>query len=284
MTRYLFGLGAFLLCVYAIAVVAMYFSQRAFVYPGDPTRVAPVALGLTSVIEQRLATPDGAELIVWRRQPAPGKPTLLYFHGNGGNLASRAYRIQQFANAGLGLFMMSYRSYSGSTGTPDEDTIMADARLAYDALRQDGVPARQIIAYGESLGTGVATILSADPDVAVGAVILDAPYTRLPDVAARRYWFLPVSWLSTEWFASIEHIGQINAPLLVLHGSEDPLIPHQMGKRLFDAAGEPKTFRLFDGGHHSDLYRFGAIDAVEAFVDEHFGTTDAVAESAPRAD
>ena len=139
-----------------------------------------------------LKTPDGARLVAWYGKAKPGQPTLLYFHGNAGSLAVRAERIRRFMDEGWGVYMMTYRGYGGSTGSPSETANVADARLAYGALVQEGVDPASIILYGESLGTGVAVRLATERPA--GGLILDAPYTSIVEVAAQAYPFLPVRY------------------------------------------------------------------------------------------
>ncbi len=178
---------------YAIAVAVMYFAQRRFIYFPDPTRTMPHAAGLSNVVERIIATPDGEKIVAWYGKAAVGQPTLLYFHGNGGALELRAGRIAKYLERGRGLFMMSYRGYSGSTGSPSEAKNVADAKLAYEALVADGVSPDDIILYGESLGTGVAIEVAAEKKVA--GVILDSPFTSIVERAAQLYPWLPVRLL-----------------------------------------------------------------------------------------
>jgi len=251
--------------LYVGLVLGMRAQEREFVYLIDPERVSPAAIGLSGVSERVLTTADDQRIVAWTMAAQAGKPTLLYFHGNGGNLAVREQRIKAMQASGYGLLMMAYRGYSGSTGTPSETAIAGDARLAYDTLLHDGIKPANIVVYGESLGTGVAVTLASQ--VAAGAVILDAPYTSLPDVAAGRFWYLPVRFLMRERYNSLAKIKSVHAPLLILHGEFDPVIPVAMGKAMFAAANEPKRMVVVPGGGHSNLLRLGAFDEVRKFVD-----------------
>ncbi len=220
-----FFIGA-LLCgaaIYFAIALALFIFQRRLLYRPDTAYHTPAEAGLEGVREVVLTTPDGVRLIAWQSQPAAGQPILLYFHGNGGGLADRTERIKRFAREGIGVFMPSYRGYPGSGGSPSEAALVADAQLAYDHLIGEGVSPRSIVVYGESLGTGVAVQLAATRQVA--AVILDAPYTSIADIAEGLYPFIPVRLFLKDTFASIAHIRQIRAPLLVLHGARDGTIP-----------------------------------------------------------
>ena len=256
--------GAALLAFYAVIVVAAWLGQRRLLYAPDRRRVTPGSLGLAGIAELELAAPDGARLVAWRHIAQPGQPTLLYFHGNAGNLASRADRARQYAEAGFGLLMLSYRGYGGSTGRPSEAANLADARLAYAMLVRDGVEVRDIVLYGESLGSGVAVQLAAEKPV--GAVVLDAPYTSIVDVAVGTYPFLPVRPLLADRYESMRVIKQVRAPLLVLHGVRDEIIPVGMGKALYASANEPKRLEIFAEGGHSDLDDHGAVEVVRRWL------------------
>lgn len=251
---------------YLVVVAVAYFAQRKFTYFPDPTRVAPSDTGLQGVREVELVAPDGVRIVSWYAPASPGNPTLLYFHGNGGGLHRRAQRLARYQNAGIGVFMMSYRGYSGSTGSPTETDNVADARRAYDHLIQQGLKPSEIFLYGESLGTGVAVQLATA--VPVAGVILDAPYTSIVEAGSKSYPFLPLSWIMVDRYESDRRIASIGAPLLILHGARDHIIPLEMGQRLHALAREPKKIVVFPEGGHVDLDHHGAVDIVRAWIDE----------------
>lgn len=251
---------------YVVIVAVAYFVQRKFTYFPNTTRLAPAATGLEGFSEVELPTPDGERLIAWYAPAPPGRPTLLYFHGNGGGLLNRAMRFQRYRNAGFGIFVMSYRGYSGSTGNPSEAHNIADARLVYDHLIKQGLKPSEIFLYGESLGTGVAVQLAAS--VPVAGVILDAPYTSIVEVGAKSYPILPLRWIMVDRYESDKYVANIKAPLLILHGARDPIIPPEMGRRMHDLAREPKRIVVFPEGHHVDLDNHGAVDIVKAWIEE----------------
>jgi fermentation-respiration switch protein FrsA (DUF1100 family) len=252
--------------VYAAVGLAAYLGQRKLMYFPDTTRTLPAEVGLTGVAERMIETPDGHRVVAWYGKAKPGKPTLLYFHGNGGSLADRAPRIARFMAEGWGIYLMSYRGYGGSTGSPSEAANVADARLAYHALVGEGVPPASIVAYGESLGSGIAVRIAAEQPVA--GVILDAPYTSIVDLAARAYPYLPVRLLLVDRYETARYIAAVKAPILILHGARDSVIPVEMGRQLARLAPEPKRLVVFPNGGHSDLYIDGnnAIDAVRAWI------------------
>jgi fermentation-respiration switch protein FrsA (DUF1100 family) len=250
---------------YVVSIAVMYFAQRRFIYFPDPTRTLPHAAGLANVLEQIIATPDGEKIVAWYGKAAPGQPTLLYFHGNGGALELRAERIAKYLDRGRGLFMMSYRGYSGSTGSPSEAGNIADAKLAYDALIEGGVSPDDIILYGESLGTGVAIEVAAEKKVA--GVILDSPFTSIIERAGQLYPWLPVSLLLQDRYDSIRRIRDVHVPIFILHGEADDVVPVEMGRQLFQAANEPKEIKTLAGAGHADHYNFGSFEIINRWID-----------------
>jgi len=248
-----------------LAIVAVaYFAQRKFTYFPNPSRVAPSDAGLQGFREIELPTPDGERIITWYAPAPAGRPTILYFHGNGGGLANRAGRFGRYQAAGFGIFIMSYRGFSGSTGRPTEVHNIADARLAYDHLVKQGIKPSDIFLYGESLGSGVAVQTAAA--VPVGGVILDAPYTSIVEVGAKAYPILPLSWIMVDRYESDKRIAAINAPLLILHGTRDQVIPIEMGQRMYALARDPKKIVVFPEGRHVDLDQYGAVDVVRDWI------------------
>jgi uncharacterized protein len=244
------------------ALVYPFQRKLLFVPLGD--RVAPEAVGLTGATEDVITTPDGERLISWTSPAKLGQPTILYFHGNAGSMAWRADRFARLQSAGYGVRMVGYRGFGGSSGSPSERGLIIDALAAYDRMRAEGLAPQDIILFGESLGTGVAVQLAAARPVA--GVILDSPYTSTADAGAYHYPYLPVRWLMWDQFNSLAHIAAIRAPLLVVHGARDEVVPYALGQRLFAAAVEPKQFLTLSGeGHTAPLDR-GAWAAIVPFV------------------
>jgi uncharacterized protein len=260
------ALGA--LAVYALLLVTAYLAQRKLMYFPDTMRVQPAQVGLVDVVERVLKTPDGERIIAWYGKAKPGQPTLLYFHGNGASLAARASRVARFMDEGWGVYMMTYRGYGGGSGKPTEVDNVADARLAYGALVLEGVAPGSIVAYGESLGSNIAVRIGIEREVA--AVILDAPYTSIVDLAAGAYPLLPVRAFLIDRYETTKYIVNLKVPLLILHGERDGVVPVGMGRELARLANEPKRLVTFPNGGHSNLYIDGnnAIEAVRRWIGE----------------
>jgi fermentation-respiration switch protein FrsA (DUF1100 family) len=255
------GLGVI---AYLAIIALVYTQQRRLLFPASPVRVSAAQAGLDGVQDVVIATSDGEQLVAWWKPPEPGRALLLYFHGNGGSLLNRRDRVRMLTQDGRGILIVSYRGYSGSTGTPSESGLREDARAARDWLST--YDPRRIVLYGESLGTGVAVRLATERQV--GGVILDAPYTSTADIAKGLFWYLPVALLMRDQFRSIDRIGDIRVPLLVMHGEEDSVIPIALSELLFKAASEPKRYLRLPGVDHVSILESGGIDAVRRFLRE----------------
>ena len=254
--------GATLLGLYGALVVLLFVQQRSFLYPASPLRTPASATGIAGLQDVEIRTDDGETLVGWWKPPEPGRALILYFHGNGGSLLNRRERVRLLGESGRGVLLVSYRGYSGSTGSPSEAGLRRDARAAYRWLGRYA-PGR-IVLYGESLGSGVAVKLATEGPV--GGVILDAPYTSTTDVARRNFWFVPVALLMRDPFRSIDRIGRLTRPLLILHGERDDVIPIALGRRLFAAANEPKQFVALPHADHVTVLEAGGLAPVQAFL------------------
>ena len=254
-----------LTCLYAAIMAAMYFWQRSFLYFPDPARSAPADVELPDVVERIIETADGQKLIAWYGRAKLGQPTILYFHGNAGALEVRRERIRKYLDRGRGMFMMAYRGYSGSSGQPSEAANVADAQAAYDALIKEGVKPDDIIIYGESLGSSVAIQLARVKPAA--GLVLDSPFTSVTDRAAEIYPWLPVRWLLTDRYESSRYISDVRIPLFILHGEADDIVPVAMGRALFALANEPKEIVTLPGAGHGDHWKFGSLEAINAWID-----------------
>jgi hypothetical protein len=243
------------------AVVALLWSQqRRLIYYPAPRAVPAAATVLPAAEEVSFPTEDGLRLAGWF-VPATGRgpglrerrsPAVLVCNGNAGNRSLRAPLAAALAEAGLAVLLFDYRGYAANPGRPTEPGLAADARaaLAYLAARPEVDPAR-LVYFGESLGAAVALRLAVERPPA--ALVLRSPFASLVEVGRRYYPWLPVSRLLFDRYDSLGRVGRLAAPLLVVAGERDRVIPAAHSRRVFDAAPEPKRFVLLPGAEHNDL-------------------------------
>jgi fermentation-respiration switch protein FrsA (DUF1100 family) len=254
--EWLFGAAA----AFGGLVALMYVAQRSLMYFPERLHTPPAMAGLPEAQEIALDTKDGERVIVWHVPPRGEKPVVLYFHGNGGALRDRVARFGALIADGNGLIALGY---GGSTGSPTEAGLIADAEAAY-AFAAEHYPAERIVLWGESLGSGVAVALGAGHRV--GRIVLEGSFTSAADVGARAYRFLPVRLLMKDQFRSDLRIARVTVPLLFLHGGRDWVVPIALGERLYALANEPKQFLRFSDAGHEEVDMHGAQDAVRAFL------------------
>lgn len=243
--------------------------ERNMVYPFDPTRVSPANAGVPQMREVLFET-GGETLVLWVVKPKRGKPTILYFHGNAGNLANRAPRFAAFIERGFGVVAMAYRGSSGSGGKPSQKAISADAINLHLKL-PDLIRTGPVIYYGESLGTGVAIMTASSAAISSTpptAIVLEAPYTSIADVGRRAYPKLGVfAWAMKNKWRIKHHIKQVPHPLLILHGTRDDLIPIEMGRAVFALSpAADKTFYAVKGAGHNNVWQPDAQATLYRFL------------------
>jgi len=253
------------------ALALLFAAQRSLVFPVPATqRTAPADAGFPEAEEHVLSTADGERVIVWHVPPKPGHAVVLYFPGNGDYLAGSVSRFRRITADGTGLIALSYRGYAGSSGHPSEQGLLRDAEAAY-AFAAAQYEAERIVAWGFSLGSGVAVALAGGHPP--GRLILEAPYTSIADVAASlpRFRWAPVRLLLRDSFHSDQRIAAVTVPLLIMHGGRDAVVSIGFGERLFALAHEPKQFVRFAEGGHNDLDDYGAIETARHFMDAPHG-------------
>jgi len=253
--------GAFAL--YALLVATLYLTQRSLMYFPETVATTPAQAGLPEAGEVKLTAADGVPISAWTVAPQDDKPVIVYFHGNGGALRLSVPRFRKLVGSGIGLVALEYRGYGGNAGSPTERGLLADADAAY-AFAAAHYPAKQIVLWGQSLGSGVAVAIAAKRTV--GRLILEAPFTSAVALAELHYRYLPTRLLMKDQFRSDRRIRKVTAPLLILHGVRDQVTPYAMGEELFALANEPKHIVRFLDGGHDDLDDNGALYAVAQFL------------------
>ncbi|MGE2714308.1 alpha/beta hydrolase [Mycolicibacterium litorale] len=250
------------------ALGLLWTQQRRLIYfpaPGPVPSATAVSPDARDVV---VRTADGVDLGGWFFPAADRGPAVVVFNGNGGDRSMRAALALALRRMGLSVLLFDYRGFGGNPGRPSEDGLAADARAARDWLAaQPEVDPGRLVYFGESLGGAVAVGLAVERPPA--ALILRSPFTSLPDVGAVHYPWLPVRRLLLDRYPSIDRIGRVDAPLLVIAGDRDGIVPAGLSRRLFDAAAEPKEFVLVPGAGHNDRALLDGrrmLEAIERFL------------------
>lgn len=259
-----------LVVAYGVLLLLAYILQpRLLFLPGVPGReltATPARLGL-EFHEVSLTTTDGESLHAWWLPHERSRATVLFFHGNAGNISHRLESLEIFHQLGVDVFIVDYRGYGRSSGEPSEKGLYRDARAAWDWLTQEqGVAEDEIILFGRSLGGPVASELATRVEAA--GLIIESAFTSVPDVAAELYWWLPVRWLSRLDFDTAAYLRRTQLPVLVVHSAEDEIIPFEHGRRLHEIAGERSTLLELQGGHNTGFIESGARyrEGLERFI------------------
>lgn len=255
------SLGLLILLFGVLPFAAMYLLQGKMIFPAPGFVVPAGPEGRFARVE--IETPDGEKLQGWFAPPAAGQASLMLFHGNADAAYFQVPRGEALAAAGFGVLLVEYRGYGGSTGTPSEAGLIADGLASYDFLRSRTDGPIGLLAH--SLGTAVAIpVAAARP---VFALMLEAPMTSILDVARYRMGWVPLKWLMKYPFHSDQVIGQVTAPILIVHGRRDRVIPFELGERLAALAPPGTRFIPLDDAGHNDLLRFGSNQmAIEFFT------------------
>lgn len=254
-----------LAAAYVLVIAGMFLWQRDLLYHPFGLSASPRAVGVPEMRVMQVTTADGLTIRGWYAPPRrSGAPTVVFYQGNTGTTAMRAFKARVFLDVGMGVLLAGYRGFDGNPGWPSEDGLYQDARAALDWLEQHGTPLADLVIYGESLGTGVAVQMGIERPVA--AVVLESPYTSVPDVASLRYPLIPVHWLALDRFESISKVDKLRSPLLVAHGEQDTVIPVFLGRQLFAKAPFPKEAVYLTGAGHLDMYAWGAGRAILSFL------------------
>ncbi|HOW35576.1 MAG TPA: alpha/beta hydrolase [Candidatus Omnitrophota bacterium] len=235
--------------ILAFVLFVRYFESRSVFYPTREIPVTPSAVGL-DFDDVYFKTQDGVTLNGWFVKAGDGRCTLLYFHGNAGNLGHRLEKIALFHQLGVNIFIIDYRGYGKSTGKPTEQGVYQDALAAYDYLLADrGINPEKIVGYGDSLGGAVAIDLATKKKLS--CLIIDSSFTSVADLGKMIFPFVPSFLLATK-MDSINKVKGISIPKLFIHSVNDEIVPFALGKKLFDAAAQPKEFLTITGGHNTN--------------------------------
>lgn len=253
---------AFLFCV----GVVMLFEETFIFFPSRYPEGDWQPKGL-SFEDAWFTSPDGLRLHGWYAGRDDPRAVVLFCHGNAGNVTHRAETLYTLnERLGASVLIFDYRGYGRSQGKPDEEGILADARAARAWLAERaGVAEQDVVVMGRSVGGAVAVDLAARDGAR--ALVLESTFTSIPDLAAHHYPWLPVGRLLRTRLDSLSKIRDYHGPLLVSHGDADTIVPYRFGRRLFDAANEPKQFFPIPGGDHNDFPPRGYYEVLVEFLD-----------------
>lgn len=234
--------------LYLALLIALFFGQRVLLYPAPPGATLSPPPGFAAI---RLDAEDGLVLAAAWRAASKGRSTVLFFHGNGDSLVGAETATRGLAAAGYGVLLVEYRGYAGNPGSPSEQGLYRDGRAVLAWLGRHGVTPAQTVIMGNSLGSGVATALAAEAPIA--GLVLISPFTSMADAAAPLYPWLPVRALLRDRFDNRAKLAEVAAPILLLHGTADRLIPSRHSVALA-GAGKRATLGLVPGAGHDLAY------------------------------
>ena len=266
MNFYTTGLLA-LVSFYLLLLIIVFFFQGSLLYhPSVDNYIKDQAAREPTGIEKiKITTKDKIDLVGWfYNKNSENFKTILFFHGNAGSLENRTYKLNHFKDLNLNFLIIAWRGYSGNKGKPNEAGLYEDARSAIKWLQTQGVNEKNIILYGESLGTGVAVEIAQNKNYA--GIILESPFTSMVHMGKKYYPFFPVSYLLKDKFENYKKINSVSVPILIMHGKVDKIVPFAMGKKMYELANEPKFFYSQEYGDHMVEYDEKLLQALKNFI------------------
>lgn len=254
----LISIIAIILLVYLGLMALLYFKQASYIYKQLETiEFTPDQIDL-EYQDIYFTTKDNLKLHGWYLPKKNARSHILFCHGNAGTVSHLVETFKIFNQLGFSTFVFDYRGYGHSEGSPNEEGTYQDACAALHYLiHQLNIPLQEIIIAGRSLGGAIACRTAAHNQPK--AVIIESSFSCIVDMAKRRFPIIPVDFLIKNHYPSKQNITQINAPILIVHSSQDEVIPFEMGQKLFDLANEPKQFLEISGDHDNGYYQSGTI-------------------------
>ena len=262
--KYIYILISSTLVIYLILLTLIYVNQRKLLYLPSENNYLDDQIdfnfrGVFIDVEKNL------KLKAWLiENDFKNKKTLVFFHGNAGNLSNRTYKLNQLSKLDLNIIILAWRSFSGNEGEPSEQNLYNDAKKTIDWLNSRGVKNKNIILYGESLGTGIAVELGQTNQF--GGIILESPFTSMTNAARNIYPWLPVKYLLKDKYDSEKKIKNLQIPILIMHGKKDNIVPFKMGKKLYDLANNPKFFYFTENDDHMMTFDEKLVNTIKNFL------------------
>ena len=252
------------LLIYFFILFTTYFFQRNLLYHPTENNYSGDEL-FVSIEKVRIKTQDNIQLLSWHHNKNINNyKTILFLHGNAGSLENRIHKINHFKDMNINFLLVSWRGFNGNEGSPTEQGLYEDARSAVRWLKSKGVVEKNIIIYGESLGTGVATEIAQNKNFA--GIILESPFTSMIDAGKTKYPYLPVKFLLKDKYESNKKIKNIKSPILIMHGKVDNIVPFYMGKKMYELANEPKYSYFSEYDDHMMEYNENLLNNLKKFI------------------
>ena len=253
-----------IILIYLIIVAYMYLNQRQLLYLPSENNYLDDQIDF-NFREVFIDVEKNLKLKAWLiENDFKNKKTLVFFHGNAGNLSNRTYKLNQLSKLDLNIIILAWRSFSGNEGEPSEQNLYNDAKKTIDWLNSRGVKNKNIILYGESLGTGIAVELGQTNQF--GGIILESPFTSMTNAAKNIYPWLPVKYLLKDKYDSEKKIKNLQIPILIMHGKKDNIVPFKMGKKLYDLANNPKFFYFTENDDHMMTFDEKLVNTIKNFL------------------
>ena len=250
--------------VYFFILVFLYFYQRNLLYHPNENNYSGDQISV-DIKKVKILTSDKIELLGWYHEKnIKNLKTLLFFHGNAGSLENRIHKINHFKEMDINFLIIAWRGFSGNKGKPSEKGLYDDGQSAINWLKNNGLDEKNLILYGESLGTGVATHLAQNKNFA--GIILETPFTSMIDAAKTFYPYIPVKLLLKDKFENQKKIKNINLPILIMHGEVDQIVPFSMGKKIYEIANEPKYSHFTKYDNHMMEYDENLVLVLKSFL------------------
>jgi fermentation-respiration switch protein FrsA (DUF1100 family) len=264
--KYLYLAVSSVVLAYFIIILFVYFYQRNLLY--HPSENNYLNDKITFNYEEIfIETDKKIKLKSWFVKKDLNKfKTILIFHGNAGNLFNRVYKLNELNKLDVNILLISWRGFSGNKGKPTEKSLYHDAEEAVKWLNNRGVISKNIILYGESLGTGVASELGTSN--AFGGIILESPFTSIANAAKIYYPYLPVNIILKDRYNSISKIKNITTPILIMHGKKDNIVPQKMGLELYEKANQPKFSYFPENDDHMMEYNDNLLNSIKLFINK----------------
>ena len=249
---------------YFLILITTYIFQRNLLYHPQENNYFGDELNI-SIEKVKIKTQDNIDLLSWyHNKNLDDYKTILFLHGNAGSLHNRIHKINHFKDMDVNFLLVAWRGFSGNKGEPTEKGLYEYARSSVTWLKSKGVKENNIIIYGESLGTGVATEIAQNKNFA--GIILESPFTSMIDAGKDKYPYLPVKFLLKDKYESDKKIKNINRPILIMHGKVDNIVPFHMGKKMYDLANEPKYSYFSEYDDHMMEYNEKLLKALKDFI------------------